>query len=63
MTSFYSRKNASNIPDIVSALKKSHRIKDINEVQVLTPFRRRTENGVEQLNKALQNEINPKIQS
>lgn len=59
---FIQEKNASNIPDIVKKCFKEElaRIKDINEVQILTPFRRRTENGVEQLNKALQNEINPK---
>ena len=36
------------------------RTRDINEIQVLTPFRRKTENGVEQLNKTLQEAINKK---
>lgn len=55
-------KDAANIPEIIKKcfLSELARTRDINEIQVLTPFRRKTENGVEQLNKTLQEAINKK---
>lgn len=55
-------KDAANIPEIIKKcfLSELVRTRDINEIQVLTPFRRKTENGVEQLNKTLQEAINKK---
>lgn len=59
---FIREENASNIPAIIKRcyMEELARTRDINEIQVLTPFRRKTENGVEQLNKTLQEAINKK---
>lgn len=55
-------KRTEEIPEEIRKcfLEELAEIKDINEIQVLTPFRRKTENGVEQLNKTLQEAINKK---
>lgn len=57
------REEADNeIPGIVLKcfIDELTRIKDINEIQVLSPFRRKTVNGVDQLNKVLQEGLNKK---
>jgi len=51
-----------NIPEVVKKCFNDEfkRIRNIYEVQVLTPFKRKTASGVEQLNKLLQEHTNPK---
>lgn len=50
------------IPEIIKTCFKNElmKVKDINEIQVLSPFRRNTETGVNQLNLILQKDLNAK---
>ena len=59
---FIEEKNDNDIPEIIrkTFIDELARVKDINEIQVLSPFRRKTVNGVDQLNKVLQEHINKK---
>jgi exodeoxyribonuclease V alpha subunit len=59
---FIEEKDPNNIPCLISEYFKKElmRVKDINEVQVLSPFRKKTETGVDQLNIVLQDDLNPK---
>lgn len=59
---FVEEEDIHNIPNII---KNEFRdalveVRDINEIQVITPFRKRTETGVERLNQILQQDLNPK---
>lgn len=59
---FIEENDPLKIPELIKReFKKAFaEVRDINEIQVLTPFRKKTENGVEQLNTVLQEDLNPK---
>jgi len=52
----------TKIPELIKEhfIKELERTKDINKVQVLSPFRTRTDTGVNNVNEILQNCVNPK---
>lgn len=59
---FIEENNPNKIPEIILETFKRELmvVKDINEIQVLSPFRRKTATGVNQLNVSLQEDLNKK---
>lgn len=59
---FIEEDDNERLPEIIKqqVMKEYARCKDINKIQVLSPFRTRTSTGVDNLNQLLQDVINPK---